>query len=311
MENKKLFKYLLKDLSELEEMFTERDRNSFDELEMEFIQNRVLGAKKLVQMYLERENLPAETKSGSISGKKQGTQQGLLQIDFSGGKTGVWVEETSQEKSPVETVNEEVNMVKTPEVKIQESIPEIITVVSTPEVTVENENSEIEKIPADEELENKADEQVITVISEYENQKKPVIEISKQVEQTKPVNIQPALQLDEEEPADNHSKRLGDLFAKEKTVNDLMSEDFSKLEHKLSNRPVANIQSSIGINDRFQYIRELFEGSVDNFVKTVADLDSMNDIKEAVNYLQTNFKWKKNETSLKFINLVKRRFPNE
>lgn len=54
MENKKLFKYLLKDLSELEEMFTEKDRNSFDELEMEFIQNRVFGAKKLVQMYLKK-----------------------------------------------------------------------------------------------------------------------------------------------------------------------------------------------------------------------------------------------------------------
>jgi hypothetical protein len=37
----------------------------------------------------------------------------------------------------------------------------------------------------------------------------------------------------------------------------------------------------------------------------------MNHISEAVNFLQQNFKWKKNETSLKFVNLVKRRFPNE
>ena len=35
------------------------------------------------------------------------------------------------------------------------------------------------------------------------------------------------------------------------------------------------------------------------------------DLKEAVNYLQTHFKWKKNETSLKFVSLIKRRFPNE
>jgi hypothetical protein len=85
----------------------------------------------------------------------------------------------------------------------------------------------------------------------------------------------------------------------------------SKLEHKLSNRPVSSIQSAIGINDRFQYIRELFEGSADNFVKAVSDLDSMNDIKEAVDYMQKNFKWKKNESSLKFVNLIKRRFPHE
>ncbi len=311
MENKKLFKYLLKDLSELEEMFTEKDRNSFDELEMEFIQNRVFGAKKLVQMYLERENLPAETKPGSITGKKQGTQQGLLQIDFSGGKTGVWVEETSIEKKPVESVKEITNMEKTPEVEIQHSTPEIISDIATPEIFVENINVETENVHSVDELDNETDEQEDVVVIKNENQEKQVIEIITYAEKTKPVNVEPALHLDEEEPADNHSKRLGDLFAKEKTVNDLMSEDFSKLEHKLSNRPVANIHSSIGINDRFQYIRELFEGSVDNFVKTVADLDSMNDIKEAVNYLQANFKWKKNETSLKFINLVKRRFPNE
>jgi hypothetical protein len=55
----------------------------------------------------------------------------------------------------------------------------------------------------------------------------------------------------------------------------------------------------------------LFEGSADNFVKAVSDLDSMNDIKEAVDYMQKNFKWKKNESSLKFVNLIKRRFPHE
>lgn len=306
MENKKLFKYLLKDLSELEEMFAEKDRNSFDELEMEFIQNRVFGAKKLVQMYLERENLSAEKKSGSISGKKPGT----LQIDFSGGKTGVTVEEGSQGETHSEKIKEVVNVVKTPEITVNDSFTEIINKVSTPGV-IEHENIETEKLNSVEVFENETKNQEIIVIPENDNLKTTVTEVPNQDEKSRSVTIQQALQLDEEKPVDNHSKRLGDLFAKEKTVNDLMSEDFSKLEHKLSNRPVANIQSSIGINDRFQYIRELFEGSVDNFVKTVADLDSMNDIKDAVNYLQTNFKWKKNETSLKFINLVKRRFPNE
>ena len=34
----------------------------------------------------------------------------------------------------------------------------------------------------------------------------------------------------------------------------------------------------------------------------------MKNEKEAAEYLRVNFKWKKNEASLKFINLVKRRF---
>ncbi len=154
----------------------------------------------------------------------------------------------------------------------------------------------------------------VTVVEE--NMKEEIEAVLPKVEtlqKAKPTSfaVQGELQLDDEETVDIHHKRLGDSFSKEKSVNDLMGDDFSNLEHKLSNRPIGSIQTAIGINDRFQYIRELFEGSADNFTRTVADLDSMNDLKEAVNYLQTHFKWKKNETSLKFVNLIKRRFSNE
>ena len=106
------------------------------------------------------------------------------------------------------------------------------------------------------------------------------------------------------------SHRLGDSFMKGKSVNDMV-DDHNKLEFKLSNRPVSSIQAAIGINDRFQYIRELFDGSSEKYTDTVISLDSMSNINEAVSYIKQNFKWKKNETSLKFINLVKRRFANE
>ena len=100
---------------------------------------------------------------------------------------------------------------------------------------------------------------------------------------------------------------MGDSFLKGKSVNDLIT-DQNKLEFKLSNRPVSSIQAAIGINDRFQYIRELFDGDNQKFLEAVKTLDSKQNIKEAVDYLRNNYKWKKNETSLKFVNLVKRRF---
>ncbi len=114
----------------------------------------------------------------------------------------------------------------------------------------------------------------------------------------------------EDEVVTEANQRLGDSFFKERSVNDMVT-DHNNLEFKLSNRPVSSIQAAIGINDRFQYIRELFDGSGEKFTETVKRLDSMNHISEAVSFLQQNFKWKKNETSLKFVNLVKRRFPNE
>ena len=113
-----------------------------------------------------------------------------------------------------------------------------------------------------------------------------------------------------EEIKDESIHRLGDSFVKGKSINDIVNEH-NNLEFKLSNRPVSNIQAAIGINDKFQYIRELFDGSSEKYADTVVSLDSMSNISEAVSYLQQNFKWKKNETSLKFINLVKRRFANE
>jgi hypothetical protein len=305
MENKKLFKYLLKDLSELEEMFTEKDRNSFDELEMEFIQNRVLGAKKLVQMYLERENaLPAGSKTdSSVQNKCE-----LDQLDFSGGKTGIWIEEVKTVIKPAEKTTEITEEVKSPGVVISESAPEIVIEETAPEI-VDKKVTDIKIEDVVQVNENRFSEPEIATVNEVKIEEQQAEETPTQAK-SRPVAIQQELQLDDEEPAEVQHKRLGDLFSKEKSVNDLLS-DSSKLESKFSNRPVDSLQSAIGINDRFQYIRELFEGSADNFVKTVAELDSMDDIKDAVNYLQSNFKWKKNETSLKFVNLIKRRFPHE
>lgn len=116
--------------------------------------------------------------------------------------------------------------------------------------------------------------------------------------------------LEEENEIADAVSRLGDSFLKGKSLNDLIT-DQNKLEFKLSNRPVSSIQTAIGINDRFQYIRELFDGDNQKFLEAVKTLDSKQNIKEAVDYLRNNFKWKKNETSLKFVNLVKRRFIHE
>ncbi len=116
--------------------------------------------------------------------------------------------------------------------------------------------------------------------------------------------------LDDETETSEPSGRLGDSFLKGKSLNDLATGK-NKLEFKISNRPVNSIKSAIGINDRFQYIRELFDGDPEKFNETVDSLDSMNNIRDAVVFLRQNFRWKKTETSLKFVNLVKRRFQNE
>ena len=313
MENKKLLQFLLKDLSELDEIFSEKGKKSFDNLEMEFIQNRVSGAKKLVQLLIDHANeAPAEIKPVHAPELKKVARESPVDMVKTIAKEedklpgNRWVEAESVVKTvETETVIVDSNFIS--ETKTEEKtwmaeppqMPEFVQVEAVEEVVQA-------VLPVPEILPDKVDEMIIEDLKN----KLSATEYRKPMEK-KQTPVQRELQLEDEEPVDLHHKRLGDSFSKEKSVNDLITNDLSNLEHKLSNRPVTSLQSSIGINDRFQYIRELFEGNAENYAKTVAELDSLSDLKEAVNYLQTHFKWKKNDTSLKFVSLIKRRFPNE
>lgn len=294
MENKKVLNYLLNDLNELGELFAEKGKNSFDEFEMEFIQNRISGSIRLVELFLEKEKSEAIEIQTEFA-PPQIQEQPIAETSIN--KIETKAEENIQENPAV----------KTPEVWVEEKVFEVVSQKDKIEEKAAETYVEENIIV----VENNITAPEIVQAKEMEPVEDEVVEMPKETVQSNIDAVQKELQLEDDEPVEMHNKRLGDSFFKEKSVNDLRSDDLSKLEHKLSNRPVSSIQSAIGINDRFQYVRELFEGSTENFVKAVTHLDSMKDMKEAVDYLQANFKWKKNESSLKFVNLIKRRFPNE
>ncbi len=263
MDNRKLLEIVLKDLNELEELIAEKGSNNFDELEWEFLQTRVSGAKRMIHILHDRE---------------------------SAGETEITAAAEVENSEPKQTL-------------VQQKIKEEIIIEEKTEPKIEEEKVNQEEISEPEQLEEPAPE-----IAELEEPVEVVVEKETPIQQKEKIN---ELGMDEEEKADDKRKILGDSFSKEKSVNDLIDLEKFNLEQKLSNRPVTSIKSAIGINDRFQFIRELFNGDPEIFSKTVNDLDAKNDIGEAVEYLQQNFNWKKNETSLKFVNLVKRRFLND
>jgi len=268
MENKKLLKFLFKDIAEIEELFVEKGSEGFDAFEIEFIQSRFKGAKQIIHILDEKEA------DGTVTTERLQEVQQKLQ----------------EQETPEEIV--------TPVVEGKE------------EATVVSEISEV--VEEDPVTENQLEEQSAENAVEEENDEvveEPVNETVKQQPKEETAKSSDDVELDEEEE-EGGSRTIGDSFLKEKSVNDLMSNGSGKLENKLSNSPVVSIRGAIGINDRYQYIRELFDGSADNFTKAVNELDKLGNIQEAVSYLQQNYKWKKNETSLKFVNLVKRRFSN-
>lgn len=268
MENKKLLKFLLKDLTEIEELMLEKGSSGFDPFELEFIETRFKGAKQIIQILNEKEGAVSETKV--VNGAEKPVQT-----------------EIAQEKSEREPEDEVVTEEKVPEIVLKEEQEKEET-LSTPEhivvATEEEKKEEVAPQPFAE-IQEKEPELVAA-------EGKEELELGEEVEELE-------------------SRRLGDSFLKEKSLNDLLGNGSTKLESKLQNSPVSSIQRAIGINDRYQYIRELFDGSAEAFSKTVEEIDGLPNIHEAVNYLQQNYKWKKTDTSLKFVNLVKRRFLNE
>lgn len=297
MDNKKLFKFLYKDISEIEELFAEKGAEGFDDLEMEFIRTRFSGAKHIIQLLSEKDiklpEVPNITPSGpdnnGLSSEKAETVAPVAPR----------AELTEEEKEGLKALEEfEAEIAET-----KDDEPEAVAEIS--EEPIKEEESEIVSVA--EEVPN---ENVVAVEEPEVVDNSEEITEKEEVKEEKSI-IEEASEEKEIEEKEETNTRIGDRPITGKSVNDLLGgKEDGKLEYKISNSPVQSIQAAIGINDRYQYIRELFDGNAETFTKTVGDLDTLTNIQEAVEYLQQNFKWKKNETSLKFVSLVKRRFPN-
>ena len=113
----------------------------------------------------------------------------------------------------------------------------------------------------------------------------------------------------EAEEVEPGRKIVADTLSQGRSLNELLA-GVGKLDQQLASSPISKLESAIGLNDRFQYIRELFNHDAGLYQTTIRQLDQMQNLDEAVGYLSHNFKWRKNDTSVKFAQLVKRRFSN-
>ncbi len=105
------------------------------------------------------------------------------------------------------------------------------------------------------------------------------------------------------------SKVLGESFSKEKqSYNELLAREHTE-NNLVSNQPIKDLKKAIGINDRFFYQRELFDGNSELFTQTLEQLNDMSSFEAAESFLQSNFSWdKNNQAAIDFTQLVKRRF---
>jgi hypothetical protein len=101
--------------------------------------------------------------------------------------------------------------------------------------------------------------------------------------------------------------------AEESSLNDKHRAVVTELADRLQDSPVKDLKKAIGINDRYLYINELFNGNEAMFERTLKTLNSFSILPEAEFWIQRELKlksgWKEdNPLVQQFIQLVKRRF---
>ena len=97
------------------------------------------------------------------------------------------------------------------------------------------------------------------------------------------------------------------------TLGDMLEQSEDKsLAARLQRKPVSDLISAIGINDKFLFLNELFGGSMEKYNKSIRSLNSFSTLLGAKTYmseLQIEFQWDCTSDAYKKLNdLVERRF---
>lgn len=109
-------------------------------------------------------------------------------------------------------------------------------------------------------------------------------------------------------------KELNQRVAQNTTsLNERFRQGQVELADKLSEMPVKDLRHAIGINDKFQFIQELFRGDVDTYERSVKTINEFHSLQEAEYWIEREIKirqgWEDNNRVVKqFYTLVRKRF---
>lgn len=106
---------------------------------------------------------------------------------------------------------------------------------------------------------------------------------------------------------------IEEISKEEKTRNESFEQETPTLASKLQKKPISDLKTAIGINQRFLFTSELFHNDSDEFNKAIDRLNSFSSFLEAdefiENQLRQSYDWDmKNKTVMTFIDLVHRRY---
>ncbi|MGZ2370860.1 hypothetical protein ACXR6G_13845 [Ancylomarina sp. YFZ004] len=94
------------------------------------------------------------------------------------------------------------------------------------------------------------------------------------------------------------------------TLNDkLQASRGNNLQEKIQKSKLVDIQSAIGVNDQFLFIRELFGNNSEDYRAAINYINSQDDCKEIISHFIKTKQWNSEEdTVIQFFDLIKRKF---
>lgn|SRR5690554_5478543 len=170
----------------------------------------------------------------------------------------------------------------------------------TPITAPAPEPEEEPKMEQTEELTEEAQEQ-----SKVESKEQPKVQTKEQSTLQRPAVAPPS----SPEAPGTEKKVLGELLGKDRTsFNEKLGNGQGNGSNKVLS-PITDLRKGLGINDRFFFQRELFNGSSDVMNQTLDQLNQMNSLSSAKSFLAANFKWKPDQEAVHaFMDLLERRF---
>lgn len=112
-----------------------------------------------------------------------------------------------------------------------------------------------------------------------------------------------------EEQEKNLVATVADMVDVQPSLNEIQQREVSVADSVMDKNKVTDLIQSISLGDRFRFQRELFSNNGEEMMQVFHDLNAMKSLDEAHIYLQKNFRWDKDNESVKdFYALLNRKF---
>ncbi len=227
------------------------------------------------------------------------------------------IQESFKERvEPVPGITEQQKMKEFKPEPIQVEKP-VVQAVEEPAVEVKHEVAE--EVLVEEGVESKSEKnEIVEEVANVTEKPEVVVEV---IEAVKQENIEVDISKDEDSSGNEEllNKTIGEKYVSaESSLHDKIAskkEDLS-IAAKLQQTSITSLKDAIGVNEKFLFINELFNGDIKEYNLAVEKLNNFPDMQQAfefVNELTNKFGWDGNKSATtieKFAGLIQRRYMN-